>query len=160
MCFSGRVEAAIDKLWWTVLDSWLSYKRICFSTKDTASTTAKMYSSHRLVKLCSKFSKPGFSKTWTMNFQMFKVVLEKAEEAEIKLQTSAGSSIKQESCRKTSVSTLLTMPKPLTVWITINCGKFRKRWEYQTTWPASWETCMQVRKQHLELDMEQQTGSN
>ena len=54
---------------------------------------------------------------------------------------------------------LLTMPKPLTVWITINCGKFWKRWEYQTTWPASWEICMQVRKQQLELDMEQQTGS-
>ena len=52
-----------------------------------------------------------------------------------------------------------TMPKPLTVWITINCGKFWKRWEYQTTWPASWEVCMQVRKQQLELDMEQQTGS-
>ena len=47
----------------------------------------------------------------------------------------------------------------LTVWITINCGKFWKRWEYQTTWPASWEICMQVRKQQLELDMEQQTGS-
>ena len=45
------------------------------------------------------------------------------------------------------------------VWITINCGKFWKRWEYQTTWPASWETCMQVRKEQLELDMEQQTGS-
>ena len=43
--------------------------------------------------------------------------------------------------------------------ITINCGKFWKRWEYQTTWPACWETCMQVRKQQLELDMEQQTGS-
>ena len=50
----------------------------------------------------------------------------------------------------------LMMPKPLT---TINCGKFWKRWESQTTWPASWETCMQVRKQQLELDMEQQTGS-
>ena len=45
------------------------------------------------------------------------------------------------------------------VWITINCGKFWKRWEYQTTCPASWETYMQVRKQQLELDMEQQTGS-
>ena len=45
------------------------------------------------------------------------------------------------------------------VWITVNCGKFFKRWEYQTTWPASWEICMQVRKQQLELDMEQQTGS-
>ena len=49
--------------------------------------------------------------------------------------------------------------KPLTVWITINCGKFWKRWEFQTTWPISWETYMQVRKQQLELDMEQQTGS-
>ena len=66
---------------------------------------------------------------------------------------------KQESSRKTSISPLLTMPKPLTVWITINCGNFWKRWEYQTTWPASWETYMQVMKQQLELDMEQQTGS-
>ena len=57
-------------------------------------------------------------------------------------------------------SALLTMPKPLTMWMTINCGKFLKRWEYQTTWPASWETSMQARKQQLELDMEQQTGSN
>ena len=66
---------------------------------------------------------------------------------------------KQEHSSKTSISALLTMPKPLTVWITRNCGKFFKRWEYQTTWPASWEICMQVRKQQLELDMEQQTGS-
>ena len=56
-------------------------------------------------------------------------------------------------------SALLTMLKPLTVWITTNCGKFWKRWEYQTTLPASWETCMQVKKQQLELDMEQKTGS-
>ena len=72
----------------------------------------------------------------------------------------AGSLKKQESSRETSPSALLTMPKPLTVWITINCGKFWKRWEAdQTTWSASWEICMQVRKQQLELDMEQQTGS-
>ena len=96
---------------------------------------------------------------WTVNFQMFKLVLEKAEEPEIKLPTSTGSSKKQESSRKTYTSALLTMPKPLTVWITINYGKFWKRWKYQTTWPASWETYMQVRKQQLELDMEQQTGS-
>ena len=61
--------------------------------------------------------------------------------------------------QKTSISALLTMPKPSTMWITINCGKSWKRWEYQTTWPASWETCMQVRKQQLEVDLEQQTGS-
>ena len=94
-----------------------------------------------------------------MNFHMFKLDLEKAEEPEIKLQTSAGSLPKQESSWKTSTFALLTMPKPLTVWITINCGKFWKRLEYQTTWPASWETLMPVRKQQLELDMEQQTGS-
>ena len=102
---------------------------------------------------------PGFSNMWTMNFRMFKLVLEKAEEPEIKLPTLAGSSKKQESSRKTPISALLTMPKPLTVWITINCGKFWRRWEYQTTWPASWETCMQVKEQQLELDVEQQIGS-
>ena len=51
------------------------------------------------------------------------------------------------------------MPKLLTVWITTNYGKFLKRWAYQTTWPASWEIYMQVRKQQLELDKKQQTGS-
>ena len=66
---------------------------------------------------------------------------------------------KAKEFHKTSTSALLTMPKPLTVWITINCGKFWRRWEYQTTWSASWEICMHVRKQQLELDMEQQTGS-
>ena len=85
-----------------------------------------------------------------------KLDLEKAEEPEIKLPTSAGSSRKQESSRKTCISALLTMSKPLTLWITIHCGKFWKRCEYQITWRASWETCMQVRKQQLELDMEQQ----
>ena len=59
---------------------------------------------------------------------MFKLVLEKAEEPEIKLPTFAGSLKKQESSRKTSISASLTVPKPLTVWITINCGKFLKRW--------------------------------
>ena len=61
-----------------------------------------------------------------MNFLMFKLVLEKAEEPEIKLPTSIGSLKKQESSRKTSTAALLTMPKPLTVWITINCGNSEK----------------------------------
>ena len=124
-----------------------------------AHITVQLYSPHTLVKKCSKFSKVGFSNMWTVNFEMFKLVLEKAEEPEIKLPTSDGSWKKQESSRKTSISALLTMPKPLTVWITINCGKFWMRWDYQSTWPDSWETYMQVRKQQLELDMEQQTGS-
>ena len=125
----------------------------------SAQITTQLHSSHMLVKSCSKFSQPGFSNTWTVNFLMFKLVLEKAEEPEIKLPISAGSWKKQASSRKTSISALLTMPKPLTVWITINCEKFWKRWEYQTTWCVSWEICTQVGKQQLELDMEQQTGS-
>ena len=90
---------------------------------------------------------------------MFKLDLEKAEKPEIKLPTSAGSSKKLESSTKTSTFALLTTSKPLTVWNTINCRKFFKRWEYQTTCPAFWEICMQVKKQQLELDMEQQICS-
>ena len=69
----------------------------------------------------------------TANFQMFKLDLEKAEEPEIKLPNIRWIIKKQESSRKTSISVLLTMPKPLTVWMTTNCGKVFKRWEYQTT---------------------------
>ena len=72
-------------------------------------------------------------KYMNQNFLMFKLVLEKAEEPEIKLPTCTGSSKKQESSRKTFISALLSMPKPLTVWTTTNSGKFFKRWEYQTT---------------------------
>ena len=79
---------------------------------------------------------------------MFELDLEKAEEPEIKLPTSARSLKKQEHSRKTSFFALLTM-------IATNCGKFLKRGEYQTTWPASCETRMQVKKQQLEQDMEQ-----
>ena len=92
---------------------------------------------------------------WTMNFQMFNLDLEEAEEPEIKLTSSIGSSKKQESSRKKSTSTLLTTPKPLTVWITTNFGKFFKRCEYHNTLPASWEVCMQVKKQQLDPNMEQ-----
>ena len=92
-----------------------------------------------------------------MKFQRFKLDLEKAEEPEIELPTSIGSWKKQENSRKTSTSASLTTRKPLTVWITTNCGKILKRWEYQTTLPASYETCMQVKKQKLELNMEQRT---
>ena len=110
-------------------------------------------------KVMLKILQAGFSNTWTVKFQMFKLILEKEEEPEIKLPTSAESSKKQETSRKTSISTLLTMTKPLPMWITTNCGKFFKRWEYQATLPASWEICMKVRKQQLKLDMEQETSS-
>ena len=120
-----------------------------------AHATEQLLSSHTLAKWCSKFSQWGFNSLWTENFQMFKLDLEEGEEPEIKLSTSIGSLKKQESSRKTSTSTLLAMPKHLTVWITTNYGKFFKRWEYQITWPASWEICTQVKKQQLELDMEE-----
>ena len=84
-------------------------------------------------KVMLKILQARLQRTLTVNFQMFKSVLEKAEEPEIKLPTSAGSWKKQKSSRKTSISAFLTIPKPLTVWITINCGKFFMRWEYQTT---------------------------
>ena len=93
-----------------------------------------------------------------MNFQMFKLDSEKAEEPEIKLPTSAGSWKKQESSRKNIYFCFIDYAKAFGCVDQINCGQFWKRWEYQTTWPEFWETYMQVRKQQLELDMEQQTG--
>ena len=74
-------------------------------------TIAQMHSSHTLATQCSKIPKTGFNSTWSKKFQMFKLDLEKAEEPEIKLPTSTGSSKKQECARKTSTSALLIMPK-------------------------------------------------
>ena len=86
--------------------------------------------------------------------QMFKLDLEKVEEPEIKLPTSIA-----REFQKNIYFCFIDYAKALTMWITTNCGKYLKRWEYQTTLPASWEICRQVKRQHLELDMEQQTGS-
>ena len=108
-------------------------------------------------KVILKFSKPGFNSTWTMNFQMFKLDLEKAEEPEIKFPTSTGLSKRQESSRKIS-SSAYWLCQSLWLCGPQQTGKFFKRWEYQTNWPESWEICMQVKKQQLEFDMEQQTG--
>ena len=83
---------------------------------------------------------------------MFKLDLEKAEEPEIKLPTSAVSLKKEESSRKISISALSTMPKPSTVWITTDCGKFLKRWDYQPPYPPPEKS---VLKQQLEADIEQ-----
>ena len=86
----------------------------------------------------------GFRKGWGTGDQVANIwwIIEKAREFQ-----------------KTSTSASLTMLKTLTVWITENCGKFFKRLEYQTTLPASWEICMKVKKQQLELDLEEWTGS-
>ena len=86
------------------------------NTTKNAHTTAQLHSSHMLAKECSKFSKPGFNSPWTVNFQMFKLNLEKAKEPEIKLPTSSESLKKHESSRKTSISALWTVPN---LWL---CG--------------------------------------
>ena len=95
-----------------------------------------------------------------MNFQMSKLVLEKPEEPEIKLPTSVGSSKKVREFQKNIYFCFIDYAKAFDCVDHNKLWKILKEiWEYQTTWPASWETYMQVRKQQLELDMEQQTGS-
>ena len=90
-----------------------------------AQTIAKLhYLTHQQSNAQNSPCQASILQARTMNFQMFKLDLEKGEEPEIKLPTFVGSSKEQESSRKTSISALLTMPKPLTVWITANCGKF------------------------------------
>ena len=118
---------------------------------------AKEWSNYRTFALIShaskvmlKFSKPGFNNTWTVNFQMFKLILEKAEEPQIKLPTSAGS-LKKPEFQKNIYFCFIDYAKAFDVYITINRGKFWRRWECQNTWPASWEICMQVRKQQFRI---------
>ena len=91
---------------------------------------------------------------------MYRLDLEKAEEPEVKLPVSFGSQKKQGNPRKTTTYASLTILKPFTVWITTNCRKFWKRWEYKSILPASSETYVQIKKQQdMELDMEQWASS-
>ena len=111
-----------------------------------------------------KILQAGFNSTWIVSFQMFKLDLEKTEEPEIKLPAFTGSWKKQESSRKTSTFALLTMPKPLIVyhnklWKILKEMGIPDHLMRNLRKTASWEICMQVRKQQLELDMVQQTGS-
>ena len=105
-----------------------------------------------------KILRPNFNSTWTMNFQMLKLDLEKREEPEIKLPTSTGSSRKQEF-QKIFYFCFIDYTKAF------DCVDYNKLWKIlqeigiPDTWPAFWETYMQVRKQPLKLDREQQTGS-
>ena len=118
---------------------------------ENVQTTIQLHPFHMLAKLCSKVFKIGLSNMWIENFQMYKLSLEKAEEPGNKLPTFVGSWRKQNNSRKKKKRKhlfllSLTMLKPLPVWITTNCGKFLNRWEYHTTLPISWETCIQVKK--------------
>ena len=92
-----------------------------------------------------------------MNFQTFKLVLEKAEEPEIKVPTSVGSLKKAKDFQKNIYFCFIDYAKAFDC---VDHNRlWNKKWEYQTTWLASWEICMQVRKKQPELDMEQQTDS-
>ena len=93
------------------------------------------------------------------NRELPDVQAEKADEPEIKFPTSIGSSKKWESSRKNTYFFFIDYAKTFDCVNHNKCGKFLKRWKYQTIWPASWEICMHVKKQQLELDMEQQTDS-
>ena len=111
-----------------------------------------------LVRLYSKSFQLGFS-SMKQRISRCTCCLYKRQRKQRSNCQHIGSQRKQKNSIKTSTSALLTMPKPLTMWITTNCGKFFKRWEYQTTLPASWKICIQVKKQQVETDMEKQTGS-
>ena len=125
-----------------------------------AQTTTQLHSSHTLVKLMLKSLQARFHQYMNHELPDVQVGFRKGRGTRDQIANIHWIMEKAREFKKnTSISALLTMPKPLTVWITINCGKFFTRWEYQTTWPASWETYIQVSKQQLELDMEQQTGS-
>ena len=133
-------------------------------------TTAQLQSSHMLAKWCSEFSKWVFNSTWTENFQMFKLVLEKAEEPEIKLPTSAGPSKMQESSSKNIYFCFINYAKAFDC---VDHNKLENSERDGNTRPPDLpldrsgglvfpflsEVRKQVRKQQLELDMEQQTGS-
>ena len=154
------LHSIYQQIWKTQLwpQDWKRSVFISFPKKAVSKNvqiTVHLHSFHMLAGLCSKSFKLSFSSMWTEHFQTFKLDFKEAEEPEIKLPTYFGSWRKQGSSRKTSVSASLTMLKPLTVWIKTNCGKFLKRWKYQTTLPVSWETYMQVKKKQLKPDMEQ-----
>ena len=94
---------------------------------------------------------------WTVNFQMSKLGLEMAEEPD-QIAVIRWIIEKAREFQKNIYFCFTDYAKAFDI-VETNCGKFFKRWEYQTIWPSSWEICVQVKKQHLELDMEQQTGS-
>ena len=130
-CFSC-LSAVTLMSYLTILEEEVSFQSQRKAMPKNVETTTQLHSSHTLAKECSKFSKPGQQ---YVNHEIPDVQagFRKGRGTRDQIANIPGSSKKQESSTKTSVSALLTMPKLLTVWITTNCGKFFKRWEYQTT---------------------------
>ena len=133
------------------------------STKERQYKECSSYCTIVLIsqasKVMLKILQASFQQVWTKDFQIYRLGLEKAEEPEIKLPKFLGSYQKQGNSRKTTSLSLTTL-KPLTVQITTNCETVLNRWEYQTTLSVSWETCMWIKKQKLQPDMEQWTVQN
>ena len=135
-----------------------SFQSLRKTMPKNAQTTTQLHSSHHASKVMPKILQVRLQQYVKWELPDVQAGFRKGRGTRDQIANICWTWKKQESSRKTSISALLTA-KALTVWITINCGRFWKRWEYHTTWPASWETYMQVGKQQLELDMEQQTGS-
>ena len=138
--YAVKVLHSISQQIWKIEQWPRDWKRSVFISVPKKCNAKECYNYHTTAlishtsKVMLKILQARFQQH--MNFQMFKLVSEKAEEPEIKLPPSIGSLKKQESSRKTSTSALSSTPKSLTVGITTNCGKFSKRWGYQTL-PAS-----------------------
>ena len=129
------------------------------ATPKNMQTTVRLSSFHMLARSWSKSLKLGFSTTWTKTSRWTSWVQKIQRNRRLNCQHSLDPGESKRIPEKHVLSTSLTAKAFLTVWISTNHGKFLKRWEYQTTVPVSWETCMQVKKQQLEPDMEQMTGS-
>ena len=122
--------------------------------------TTQLHSFHLLAWSCLKSFKLGFNSTWTKKLQMYKLDLERQGNQKSNCQHLLDHrESKKIPEKKHLTSASLMMLKPLTVWITINCGKFLKRWEYPSTLCASCKTYIQVKKHKLKPDVEQWTGS-
>ena len=120
-------------------------------------TTAQLHSSHTLVKLMLKILQARLQQYVNCELPDVQAGFRKGRGTRDVIANICWIIEKAREFQKNIYFCFIDYAKAF-VWITINCGKFWKRWEYQTTWLASWETYMQVRKQQLELDMEQQTG--
>ena len=119
---------------------------ICCVTESEATEQLSLSLFRMVARLCSKSFKLGFSSSWTKNFQMHMLGFREAKEPS-NCQRLLDHRKSNRIPEKKSTSASLTILKPLTVWITTNCGKFLKRWEYETTLPVSWEAGMQIKKQ-------------